>query len=127
MNQHTTFDGRSLSRRLVEESVADFADTAERHAGLGWTVVLRRPPARTAGSGPEGHFASGFELICCECGDDPGMDYWDVSPEFQRTRGPYLIAAGIAAYREHVALRHGWHLIQRPGQSHPPIGGRHYG
>jgi len=43
-----------------------------------------------------------FELICCECGDDPDLDYWEASPEFQRLRGPYLIVAGIAAYREHV-------------------------
>ena len=107
MNQHTAFDGHGLSRWHADQSVADFADAAERQAGLGWTVVLRRRPARVAGEGAEGRYTNRFELICCECGDDPGMDYWEVSPEFQRMRGPYLIPAGIAAYQEHVALRHG--------------------
>ena len=48
-----------------------------------------------------------FELICCDCGDHPDPDYRDVSPELQRIRGPYLIAAGMAAYQEHMKLHHG--------------------
>jgi len=46
-----------------------------------------------------------FELICCDCGDDPDLDYRDVSPELQQIRGPFPIAAGIAAYKKHAV----WH------------------
>jgi hypothetical protein len=50
-----------------------------------------------------------FEIICYNCGDDPDLDYRDVSPDLQRIRGPYPIAAGVAAYKEHV-------------ERHPPAG-----
>jgi hypothetical protein len=72
---------------------------------LGWTVVLRRQPA----PGVEGRPAGGtdvFELICCDCGDHPGLDYRDVSAELQRIRGPYPLAAGVAAYEQHLKLNH---------------------
>ena len=72
----------------------------------GWTVVLRRQPVRIVAGRPEGGYTDAFELICCDCGDHPDLDYRDVSPELQRIRGPYLIAAGIAAYGEHLRLRH---------------------
>ena len=69
----------------------------------GWTVVLRRQPVRMVEGQPEGGYTDLFEIICCDCGDDPDLDYHDVSPELQRIRGPYPIAAGVAAYRKHVA------------------------
>jgi hypothetical protein len=47
-----------------------------------------------------------FELICCDCGDHPDLDYRDVAPELQRIRGPYPIAAGVAPYDEHLQLSH---------------------
>ena len=46
-----------------------------------------------------------YEIICCDCGDNPGLDYDDVSPELQRIRGPYPIAAGMEAYVKHAD----WH------------------
>jgi len=49
---------------------------------------------------------SAFEIICCDCGDDPGLDYRDVSPGLRRLRGPYPIAAGVAAYEKHVTHHH---------------------
>ena len=103
MSQQIALDGLDLYRRQVDRSAALRADAAEGQPALGWTVVLRRRPA---GSGQVGRYTNRYELICCECGDDPGLDYWEASPEFQRLRGPYLIAAGIAAYREHVGVRH---------------------
>src|SRR5512140_625730 len=41
--------------------------------GLGWTVVLRRQPARIIEGRPEGGYTNAYELICCDCGDDPGV------------------------------------------------------
>ena len=73
---------------------------------LGWTVVLRRRPARIVEGRPEGGYTDAFELICCACGDHPDLDYRDISPELQRIRGPYPIAAGVAAYEKHLELRH---------------------
>jgi hypothetical protein len=70
--------------------------------GLDWTVVLRRQPARIVAGQAEGGYTSMFEIICCDCGDDPDLDYRQVSPGLQRTRGPYPIAAGVAAYERHL-------------------------
>ena len=81
--------------------------TAGGKPGLGWTVVLRRMPARIVAGRPEGGYTNAFEIVCCHCGDDPDLDYRDVSPELQRIRGPYQpIAAGATAYEKHVALHH---------------------
>jgi hypothetical protein len=70
----------------------------------GWAVVLRRQPARIVEGGPEGGYTDAFEIICCNCGDDPDLDYREVSPRLQLVRGPYPIAAGFAAYEEHLRL-----------------------
>jgi hypothetical protein len=73
---------------------------------LGWTLVLRRQPVRTVESWPEDGYTDVFELICCDCGDHPDLDYRDLSAELQRIRGPYPLATGIAAYGKHLALNH---------------------
>src|SRR5690349_10040185 len=80
--------------------------TANGQPGLGWTVVLRRMPIRIVAGQPAGGYTDAFEIICCNCGDDPDLDYRDVSPELQRIRGPYPIAAGVAAYKQHVGRHH---------------------
>jgi hypothetical protein len=72
----------------------------------GWTVVLRRQPVRVVDGQVEGGYTDVFELICCDCGDHPDLDYRDISPEFQRIRGPYPIVAGVAAYGEHLEQHH---------------------
>jgi len=77
---------------------------------LGWTLVLRRQPVRIVDGRPEGGYTNAYELICCDCGDDPDLDNRDISPDLQRLRGPYRFSAGIEAYRRHDRLRHG----QRP-------------
>ena len=71
----------------------------------GWTVVLRRRPVRIMDGRREGGYTDEFEIICCDCGDDPDLDYREISPELQRIRGPYPIAAGVTAYVKH-ARRH---------------------
>jgi hypothetical protein len=67
-----------------------------------WTVVLRRRPARIVDGQPEGGYTDAFEIICCDCGDHPELDFRDVSPQLRRIRGPYTIAAGVTAYLKHV-------------------------
>ncbi len=74
--------------------------------GDGWTVVLRRRPARMMEGQPEGGYTDLFEIICCDCGDHPDLDRREVSPVLQRIRGPYPIADGIAAYVMHLGLYH---------------------
>ena len=74
--------------------------------GNGWTVVLRRQPARMVEGRPEGSYTDQYEIVCCDCGDHPDLDYREVSPALQRVRGPYPIADGIAAYARHVRRHH---------------------
>ena len=73
---------------------------------LGWTLVLRRQPVRVAEGGQESAYADTYELICCYCGDDPDLDYRELSPDLQRIRGPYSFAAGIEAYGQHDRIQH---------------------
>ena len=81
---------------------------------LGWTLVLRRQPVRLVEGRPEGGYTDAYELICCNCGDDPDRDYRDVSPTLQRIRGPYWFSAGIEAYGQHDRLCHGQPREGRP-------------
>ena len=74
--------------------------------GEGWTVVLRRQPARMLKGRPEGGYTDLYEIVCCDCGDHPYLDYREVSPELQRVRGPYPVADGITAYVQHVRRHH---------------------
>jgi hypothetical protein len=84
--------------------------------GHGWAVVLRRQPASITDGQAEGGYTDAFEIICCDCGDDPGLDYAEVSPELQRVRGPYPLTAGAVTYEKHIE----WHqkAAERAG-SHP--------
>ncbi|HYB85576.1 MAG TPA: hypothetical protein VEC76_01895 [Streptosporangiaceae bacterium] len=72
----------------------------------GWSVVLRRQPARIVDGRVQGPYTDAFEIICCDCGDDPSLEYSEVSPRLQLVRGPYVIADGVAAYETHVGLHH---------------------
>ena len=84
---------------------------------LGWTVVLRRRPIRSAEDRAQGGYSNTFEIICCDCGDHPDRDYRDVPPRLRRIRGPYPIAAGIMAYEKHLKLHHGSVQPARDGQA----------
>jgi hypothetical protein len=86
-------------------------------------VVLRRRPTRIVEGRPEGGYTDAFELICCVCGDHPDLDYRDISPELQRIRGPYPIAAGVVAYEKHLELRHRRQPTRQAGRPvHDPSG-----
>jgi len=66
---------------------------------------LRRQPAAIIDGRPEGGYNGAFEIICRDCGDDPGLEYRQISPRLQLVRGPYALAVGVAAYEEHIE----WH------------------
>ena len=72
---------------------------------LGWMVVLRCQRACIAAGQPEGGYADAYdayEVICRMCGDDPSLDYYEVSPRLQQLRGPYWLAPGAAALEMHL-------------------------
>jgi hypothetical protein len=66
---------------------------------------LRRQSASMIDGRPVGGYTGEFEVICCDCGDDPGLDHRAVSPRLQLVRGPYPLAVGVAAYEQHLE----WH------------------
>jgi hypothetical protein len=70
--------------------------------GHGRTASLGRQPARIVEGRMEGGYTDVFELICCECGDHPYVDYRDIPPRLQRIRGPYPMDAGLKAYEDHT-------------------------
>jgi hypothetical protein len=72
--------------------------------GHGRTASLRRQPARIVEGRVEGGYTNAFELICCQCGDHPYLDYREVSPRLRQIRGPYTMEAGLAAYEQHLGL-----------------------
>ena len=82
---------------------------------LGWTVVLRRQPVRIVKGQPVGGYTDAYELVCCECGDHPDLDYREIPAELRRIRGPYTFAVGIGAYGEHVRLRHSPQSVREAG------------
>src|SRR6476646_3792143 len=53
--------------------------------GHGGTAVLRRQPVLIADGRAEHRYTGAFELICCECGDNPYLDYSRVSPRLHST------------------------------------------
>ena len=62
--------------------------------------MLRRQPASPGTGHPEDHTGM-FEVVCGKCGDDPGLDYQEVSSGLRQIRGPYPLAAGIAVFAKH--------------------------
>ena len=74
------------------------------HNGQTARSFLRRQPVRIVKGRSEGGYTSLFEVICCECGDNPYLDYSEVSARLQRFRGPYTLRGGLAAYQRHLGL-----------------------
>jgi len=46
-------------------------------------MALRRQPARIVGGRPRVGYTDAFEITCRGCGDNPDLDYRQVSPELQ--------------------------------------------
>ena len=72
--------------------------------GHGFGAILRRQPAPSAHGKAEGGHATVFELICFDCGDNPGLDYSQVSPRLQQIRGPRTMETAWTAYERHLGL-----------------------
>jgi hypothetical protein len=74
-------------------------------SGHGMTASVRRQPTRIVEGRKEGGSRDAFEIVCCDCGDHPYWDYFEISPSLQRIRGPYTtMAAALAAYEQHLGL-----------------------
>jgi anti-anti-sigma factor len=104
MLSHTrTAEMFTIQARTPARTPADHrrpAPVTDHEHELDGPVTLRRQPARLS----TGHAGSGtrtFEIICRQCGDDPGLDYRQLSPGLRQIRGPYLLKAGIEAFLEH--------------------------
>ena len=73
--------------------------------GHGFGAILRRyQPARSRIAGRNANHAAQFELICFDCGDNPGLDYSQVSPRLQQIRGPRTMETAWTAYERHLGL-----------------------
>ena len=70
----------------------------------GTNTTLRRQPVRIVEGRAEGGYTDAFEIICCDCGDHPYLNYSQASSRLQKIRGPYTMAAGIAAYDKHLGI-----------------------
>jgi hypothetical protein len=73
-------------------------------SGHGSDATLRRRRTGSAEGRPEAGFAAEYEVICPDCGDHADMDYSEVEPRLQLLRGPYPLAAGLAAYHQHLGV-----------------------
>jgi hypothetical protein len=71
--------------------------------GHGRTATLRRESVWMA-EDRMARYTGAYEVICCDCGDHPHLDYSEIPPRLQRIRGPYTLGAGVAAYAEHLGL-----------------------
>jgi len=73
------------------------------HNGQTARSFFRRQPVRIVEGSSEGGYTSVFQVICCDCGDNPYLDYSEIPARFQRLRGPYTLHEGLAAYQQHLA------------------------
>ena len=67
------------------------------------TASIRRQLVRIVEGGEEGG-SGAFEVVCFHCGDHPYWGYSEISLSLQRIRGPYTMAAALAAYDRHLGL-----------------------
>ncbi len=74
-------------------------------SGHGGTAFVRRQPVRIADGRVEGGCTDVFELICPGCGDNPYVDYSEITPLLQWLRGPRPLEAALEAYDKHLRPR----------------------
>ena len=70
--------------------------------GHGVMASLRRQPVQIVDGRAQGGYTDVFEVICPDCGDDPSLDYSEVSTRLRRLRGRRTLQAGLAAYERHL-------------------------
>ena len=71
------------------------------HAGLR-AVGLDISASAVTDCSPSIYLAIGTKRL--DSGDNPYLDYSQVSPRLQQVCGPYTIAAGLAVYEQHLGL-----------------------
>ncbi len=74
------------------------------HPDHGIGTALRRQPVRIVNGQAQGGYTGVFEVICPDCGDDPGLGYFEVSPRLQELRGPRPLEEGLEAFERHFQL-----------------------
>jgi hypothetical protein len=73
--------------------------------GHGFGAILRRCQlAPIAHRRAQASHVAEFELICFDCGDNPSLDYSQVSPRLQQIRGPRTMETAWTAYERHLGL-----------------------
>jgi hypothetical protein len=72
--------------------------------GHGLGAILRRHRIRSGPGRADGGNTALFDLICYDCGDDPGLDYSHVPSRLQWLRGPRTMKDALAAYERHLGL-----------------------
>ena len=65
-----------------------------------WMIGLRRRPAGLSVNHQDGG-ADMFEIVCRMCGDDPALDYRQVSAELRQIRGCYPLRIGLVLFFQH--------------------------
>lgn len=91
------------ARWLRPDAGGVVAAPAAGQPGHGRTVSLRRQSVWSARD-RVARRTGAFEVICCDCGDHPNLDYSVIPPRLQQIRGPYSLEAGIAALARHLGL-----------------------
>lgn len=90
--------------------------------GHGFGAMLRRQPGSGEQGGAEGGRADAFELICLDCGDNPGLDYCQVPARLQRIRGPRTMETAWTAYERHLGLASYGQILDARGPVDPGRG-----
>ena len=72
--------------------------------GHGTAAFMRNQPACIANGRIYGGYNDVYELICPDCGDDPGLDYLEAAPQLQWLRGPRTLIGALAAYHKHLGI-----------------------
>jgi hypothetical protein len=86
-----------------------------------WMIGLRRRPAGLSVNHQDGG-AGMFEIICRMCGDDPALDYRQVSAELRQIRGCYPLRIGLVLFFQHQEFHD--RADRRSGSRHRGAGGR---
>jgi DNA-binding CsgD family transcriptional regulator len=84
-------------------------------------IELRRRPAGLSVNHQDGGAAM-FEIICRMCGDDPALDYRQVSAELRKIRGCYPLRSGLVPFFQHQEFHD---IGDGRSGSCPPQSGRH--
>lgn len=64
--------------------------------------MVSRRPVRMADDQAEGDYTDEFEIACCDCRNDPDLNYCEVSPELRWICGPYPMVPGVTEYVRHA-------------------------